>query len=621
MQNPSTPTAAPTSSKPHSSRLRWRLILWLFVALLLLPQLWVGIAGYQTYRTLRQLAGTLRTVETPAMLPALQPQVRQLERNLIGLERSLTPLMPLFRQLTFVPRYGPFIATVDDWVASAAHVVALAEQGVGVIQAAQVEQSNDAYQDWWQLGPLLASLSDELMALEEEIDALPLPSGGALRQQMSGFHGAIELAAVAAELGNEWPQLLGERRPATYLVLVQNNHELRATGGFISALAPVTFVDGRMQPVEFVDSYTFFSTDLTYPPAPAPMRTYMDIKLLTLRDANWSPNFPTAAALVRTLYQQHTGLAVDGVITVDLDAIALLLPAFGHLTLPGTTVPITQANIEQAMVQLWNNPLSTDDITSDKPEGEWWRQRKDFMGQLSSVAFTRLQQRSFDPVALAGGIVAALDRRAVQVYLFDPAVQQPWMMRGWDGGLHPQAKADFLAVVDANLGYNKVDAVVMRQLDYRVTWPADATQGAEATLILTYSHTLNRADPVCKATSYYGTRYEEMMARCYFDYSRVYVPAGSELLEVEGWIGNTVTTSRGEHGTMQFGGYFVLNPGSRHQVTLRYRLPAHLRPENYQLVVQRQSGTDPLPIRLSAGTAVHEDILVEGSLTWTPTAP
>ena len=44
------------------------------------------------------------------------------------------------------------------------------------------------------------------------------------------------LAEVATRLGPEMPALLGMDGPMHYLVLVQNNHELRATGGFIAAI-------------------------------------------------------------------------------------------------------------------------------------------------------------------------------------------------------------------------------------------------------------------------------------------------------------------------------------------------------------------------------------------------
>ena len=84
----------------------------------------------------------------------------------------------------------------------------------------------------------------------------------------------------------------------------------------------------------------------------------------------------------------------------------------------------------------------------------------------------------------------------------------------------------------------------------------------------------------------------------------------------EGVAADTVTSRLGERGTQEFAGFFVLPPGQQQQVTFTYRLPAGLTAENYRLVVQRQSGTQPLPLRLQIGDGAQETQLSEGRLDW-----
>ncbi|MDQ3250315.1 MAG: DUF4012 domain-containing protein, partial [Chloroflexota bacterium] len=115
-------------------------------------------------------------------------------------------------------------------------------------------------------------------------------------------------------LGPALPSLLGLHEPKTYLILVQNNHELRATGGFISALGTLTLDKGRVAALDFTDSYNLYRDDAQYPLPPAPMQRYMGIPLLLLRDANWSPDLPTTAKLIRALYAQDTGVMIDGLV-------------------------------------------------------------------------------------------------------------------------------------------------------------------------------------------------------------------------------------------------------------------------------------------------------------------
>jgi hypothetical protein len=634
MQNSMTQT--PASSSPKTAKRR-TLLRWLFffalTLLLLLQPMRVGLATYQAVRTLRHLSTVLAAVDHPMDLLAMQGGMAALTTDLIHLQSTLSPFMPLLAQLEFIPRYGPLLATADQLVAAGVQATTLADKGLGLLDAAlpnKVENNGPPHtKEWVALGPIIAPLVDEFRALEASLVALPLTQiGGSAGDRLIQAHALVKLATIATAMGNEWDELLGVTRPATYLFVVQNNHELRPTGGFISAIAPVTLADGELRTVDFVDSYAIYSPELAYPPAPEPMRAYMGIELLTLRDANWSPDLPSAAALIRTLYQQHTGLATDGVITVDLDAVALILPAFGHLTLAGSSAPITQANVEEALVELWNEPAASQNSAqtpetapkSGAPEdkGQWWTQRKDFIGQLTGAAFARLQQGNVDPLTLAAGIGAALDRRSLQAWLLNPVGQAALAEYGWDGGLHPHPNADFIAVVDTNMGYNKVDALLTRALDYQVRWPDDPARGAEATLTLTYTHPVNVSDPVCRAESYYGASYQDMIARCYFNYSRVYLPGGSELVEAQGWIAETVTSRSAEQGTEQFAGYFVLTPGTKHQVTLRYRLPPSLRPAGYKLLLQRQSGTAPLDLHVQSGDRQLQTRLVEGQLEWSP---
>jgi hypothetical protein len=199
--------------------------------------------------------------------------------------------------------------------------------------------------------------------------------------------------------------------------------------------------------------------------------------------------------------------------------------------------------------------------------------------------------------ALAQAVVAMLEGRHLQVAVDDPALAQILAEQGWDGGLRPPAESDFLAVVDANVGFNKTNAAVVEDIAYRVE-PANG--GLEATLTLTYTHTApSGAEPVCDRTPRYGDSYDALVNRCYWDYLRVYAPAGSDLLTAEGL--NRPAAEQGERGTTVFAGSFSLRPGDQHVVTLRYRLPADLPTAPYRLFVRKQAGTLAPSLTVEAG--------------------
>jgi hypothetical protein len=343
----------------------------------------------------------------------------------------------------------------------------------------------------------------------------------------------------------------------------------------------------------------------------------MEIPLVFLRDANWSPDFPTTAQLAHSLYAQDAGVQVDGIATVDLRAVQLLVGALGPLTVEGADAPVTGENIIEQVQRFWDKPPDSDD-TLESAGGEWWKQRKDFMPILAKAALGRLESGRFNPLAFAAALRTALDERAIQVWMADAGAAELLAALHWDGSLQPEPGADFVALVDSNMGYNKVDAVLARSLRYAVTWPDGPAQPAQATLSATYRHPLRVAGHVCDSRSKYGATYSDMIERCYFDYVRLYVPLGSELVSITGVEADSINSQPGERGTQVFAGYFSVAPGSEHTVTFIYRLPPQITPDSYRLVIQRQSGTGPLPVEVKAGAAELSTTLAAGRLVWAP---
>jgi hypothetical protein len=584
---------------------------------------WIGWRAYQAARTVLALRadGDIDAAD----LHQIRDQLHTVEVLAAEGDREVQFIMPLLDAARLLPRIGPTLAAAPYFIATGRELLAAAHAGAGLLADAAGD-SGDA-----PIVPLLVqTMRDQPAAFGTmashvntaravldvvDADALIAPLVTPVTQSKAALH----LAAVALRLAPDLPDLLGFDGPRTYLLLVQNNQELRATGGFISAVGAVTLENGDIAGLNLTDSYAIARNDMDHPWAPDPMRRYMGVELIFLRDANWSPDFPTSAQLARALYAQDAGVKVDGVASIDLHAVQLLVGALGPLEIPGADAPVTGDTILRQIQEFWDKPPATD-ITAESDYRTWVMQRKDFIPLLAESALARLRQGEYSPLALAAGVDAALVQRGVQVWLAAPGPAQVLAAAGWDGALRPDPAADFLAVVDANMGYNKADAVVERSLDYAIAWPDGPTAPAQATLQITYRHPLNAPSVECTPMSGYAERYSDMVERCYFDYVRVYVPAGSELLSADGFDPGTLTAQPGEQSTHVFGGYFVLPPGQSHTVTLRYTLPPQLVPDSYRLVVQRQSGSGALPFTLTAPDAAHTGLLVDGLLIWQPTA-
>lgn len=539
-----------------------------------------------------------------------------------GLAREARPFAPVLNRLDWVPVYGPTVAAVPELLLVGQEMLDLAQEGVAfaVPVLADVEEPV-------QRAGLVSGVMSALPAAQETFNAMATHAERAaaalstvpaaelhprvVDELTLAGEGLVVLPSLL-RMAPLLPDLLGMDEPRTYLLLVQNSDELRATGGFVTALARVELENAQLAGLDFADSSRVMRKDVEYGRAPEPMQRYMGIELMVLRDANWSPDFPTTAQAMRSLYAQETGIFVDGIVTVDLHAVEKIMAGLGALRLEDLDEPLTSANIVDRIKQFWTQPLETGDTIESAGLGGWWGQRKNFMPLLAEAALQRVQNGNIDHAAMAQSTLAALNARSIQVWMDNEMAQAEMRALGWDGGLHPEEASDFIAWVDSNLGYNKADAVLERSLLYRVEWPDDAGHPGLATITMTYRHGTPVPGHECDNTPRYGTSYDDMTLRCYFNYVRLYVPKGSELIRAEGVDADSVGTQRGEKGLQVFSGYFILEPGDENRVSFHYRLPPTLTPDQYALLIQRQSGTEALPVVTEIDGERREATLAEG---------
>lgn len=353
-----------------------------------------------------------------------------------------------------------------------------------------------------------------------------------------------------------------------YIVLFQNNNEIRPTGGFISAYGVAKFKNGFFRGIEINDVFGEVA-DHEYIDPPYPQKQLMDgpfYQGYTFRDANYYADYPQSVSELMRFYRlTDSETNFDGVIAVNLKVMEDLLDILGKVKIDD--LEFTSGNVFELLEFALHN--------IDYHNVEEVAQRKNILGPLAKAlikksAFSPLKWRSISDM-----IVKNLNEKHIQLHFFNSSFQNSIHNKGWSG-TWPEPDGDFLGVVEANLGGMKSDRYIKRDVNYRLQiWenPEHDNYSLTGKVIIDMEHYGNHNVPI---------------SGLYKGYVRIYVPKGSELKS------SNVTNQKEELADFtSFGTIVQLNPGERKTIEFEYLLPGTLFDgHDYHLDIPKQAGTD-----------------------------
>lgn len=271
--------------------------------------------------------------------------------------------------------------------------------------------------------------------------------------------------AALQKLGGALPELLGENEKKQYLVLLQNNMELRPTGGFIGSFGILTVQNGKFLDFRVEDVYEADGQLNGYVTPPPEIVQYLGEARWFLRDVNWNPDFPITAQQALWFLDKEIGVKADGVIAVNLHVAQKLLEVTGPINLVDYDEVITKDNLyERAQTHSEMNffPGST--------------QKRDFLSALANQLFDRLMKDQTPKLGLGEALLSAADESQILIALNNPSAAQVFNNLGWDGSLKtPQCPPPFhtqecfvdtVMQVEANVGVNKANQYIKRQIEH-----------------------------------------------------------------------------------------------------------------------------------------------------------
>jgi hypothetical protein len=457
------------------------------------------------------------------------------------------------------------------------------------------------YESGPELNGLKADLDLALVNLDKvEADGFLSPFKVKIGEAKSKMIEAFNILAEAAVVSQLAPEFFGYPAQSTFLVLFENSAELRPTGGFLGTYGILQMNNGDV--VRF-DSHDIYHLDqpmealrlLAIVP-PEPLKKYLN-KTWYLRDANWSPDWPTSAEQITWFYKKENDLLppknqinnfngdFNGVIAITPAFVTSLLDLTGPITINGEV--FTKENFTDLLEYKVEQDFSS----------ESW-QRKEIIGKILAVMKEKLFSLDYSlwPSALAK-VNDAVKQKNILAYLSDDAKEGLVQNLG-AGGEIKVADGDYLMLVDSNLASLKTDAVVQRNIEYQVRKKQD---GLYADLKIKY---INNGKADWRTSDYK-------------DYARIYLPAGSEIKSVTGF--SSPEKPYNELGKKVVAGLFYVRLGKSAELDISYKLPAFLAEQyilgKYQLYVQKQPGNmvNSLKVDVMAPSAIKSYNPVESA--------
>ena len=364
--------------------------------------------------------------------------------------------------------------------------------------------------------------------------------------------------------------LRNDNKTRRYLLLLQNNMELRPGGGFLGQYAVAHVKNGQIVYFHFEDANLLDQRIKVKIPPPYPFQRKLGLKKWKFRDSNFSPDFPENVKQAKRFYRYAGGNSnFDGVFAINATVLNDILEITGPISLyNGRYVYNSQNAILKLEEQVEKPYLFNEDLDTQN--------RKWIMKKLAVALKDKLFHLDNIPKLIEFSR-EELNNKNIQLNFQDENLQKIAESVGWAGKVNREWSKDYLMLVDANLGALKTDYYIKRSLNYNVDL---TTEVPKAIVDYTYNHTAKRGD---------------WRTSDYHSYLRLYAPKDSKLTKR---VMVSYPLIRQEFNKTYFGVFLDALIGRQTTAHFEYDLPPSVKEGGYQLLIQKQSGIGDLPVHV-----------------------
>ena len=355
-----------------------------------------------------------------------------------------------------------------------------------------------------QAGELVASISTEtllgpvrdgVLAAAEELE-----SGGQIVRDATTLSGLL-------------PGFLGADSPRDYMLVTMDLSDPRGSGGFPGSYGVLRVDGGTMDLERFETTSTLGVVPRVDAPREVKERYERFGALTHMYAATYSPDFPTSARLLLSMWEAGGHPSLDGVIAVDSVWMSYVLAATGPVQTPAWPEPITADNVSDVVNRQTFLTMSSDDSDA-------------LQNALGDALWLSVLERSLPARGFAEALAKAARERHLQVYSADPAEQQALDELGASGHVVPGPNP-LMVAWDGGVA-SRVGYFAEKAIDYQAVIAEDGSADVVQTI------TLTNPAPTDPPSILLGGFPGDVPTGYYSAYVNVYLPPGATRISAEG---------------------------------------------------------------------------------------
>ena len=359
------------------------------------------------------------------------------------------------------------------------------------------------------------------------------------------------------------PDLLGVDERKRYLVLFQNEGEIRSTGGWLTSYGIIGIEGGQIRELFVDDIYNADGTlkvqNKRFTP-PRSMSNALEITDWPFSLVNWYPDLSdTLTEAEPFIYELGKGSSLEGVITIDVSFIEELLERWGGIEVPGETELVTSENLNSKIFQMHEEfvPGST--------------QKTTFLANLANEIVKKLLSMDVtDLMEIADIFEKTLNEKHLQATFKNKDAYNFFSSKDWANSMSNKYN-DAPISIDWNWGGNKANLYLDKNYSLTINIKD------ENTIDYIYSITVENSST------------ENVYPQGdYINYQRIYIPPQAKILRISGIEDNEYSVYR-ESGFKVIGGWFNTPIKSIKTLDISYRIEREEGDSNFPIVIQEQN--------------------------------